>query len=94
MSDILFPGEQFSTYEEQDKVLVGLSGGVDSAVCVHILKDQGFAVTGAVIRFSPAHDRAVAEAQKAAGALGIPDPEPLRAVQPGGQVPPAGPKSG
>ena len=58
MSDILFPGEQFSTYEEQDKVLVGLSGGVDSAVCVHILKDQGFAVTGAVIRFSPAHDRA------------------------------------
>ena len=72
MSDILFPGEQFSTYEEQDKVLVGLSGGVDSAVCVHILKDQGFAVTGAVIRFSPAHDRAVAEAQKAAGALGIP----------------------
>ena len=22
MSDILFPGEQFSTYEEQDKVLV------------------------------------------------------------------------
>lgn len=72
MSDILFPGEQFSTYEEQDKVLVGLSGGVDSAVCVHILRDQGFAVTGAVIRFSPAHDGAVAEAQKAAGALGIP----------------------
>lgn len=72
MSDILLPGEQFSTYEEQDRVLVGVSGGVDSAVCVHILKDQGFAVTGAVIRFSPAHDKAVAEAQKAAGALDIP----------------------
>ena len=71
MSDILFPGNQFSTFEAQDKILVGLSGGVDSAVCVHILRDQGFAVTGAVIRFSPAHDAAVEAAQKAADALGI-----------------------
>ena len=66
MSDILFPGNDFSTYEKQDKVLVGVSGGVDSAVCVHILREQGFAVTGAVIRFSPAHDKAVEEARKAA----------------------------
>lgn len=72
MSDIFFPGNEFSTYEEQDKILVGVSGGVDSAVCVHVLKDQGFAVTGAVIRFSPAHDKAVAEAEAAATALGIP----------------------
>lgn len=72
MSDILFPGNDFSTFEKQDKVLVGVSGGVDSAVCVHILREQGFAVTGAVIRFSPAHDKAVEEARKAAAALGIP----------------------
>lgn len=72
MSDVLFPGNQFSTFETQDKVLVGLSGGVDSAVCVHILKDQGFDVTGAVIRFSPAHDAAVEAAKKAAESLGIP----------------------
>lgn len=72
MSDIMFPGNHFSTYESQDKVLVGVSGGVDSAVCVHILRDQGFDVTGAVIRFSPAHDTAVEQAQKAAASLGIP----------------------
>ncbi|WP_395151867.1 tRNA 2-thiouridine(34) synthase MnmA [uncultured Allofournierella sp.] len=72
MSEVLFPGNQFSTYEQQDRVLVGVSGGVDSAVCVHILQDQGFAVTGAVIRFSPAHDKAVEEAKAAAASLGIP----------------------
>ena len=27
MSDILFPGNDFSTFEKQDKVLVGVSGG-------------------------------------------------------------------
>ena len=72
MSDVMFPGNNFSTYEQQDKVLVGVSGGVDSAVCVHILKEQGFAVTGAVMHFSAAHDRAVEEAKKAAAALDIP----------------------
>lgn len=72
MSDMMFPGNQFSTYETQDKILVGLSGGVDSAVCVHILRDQGFAVTGAVIRFSDAHDKAVEAARQAADSLGIP----------------------
>lgn len=71
MSDVLFPGNEFSTYEEQDKILVGVSGGVDSAVCVHILQDQGFAVTGAVIRFSDAHEKAVTEAKAAAKSLGI-----------------------
>ena len=49
----------FNTFEQQDKVLVGMSGGVDSSVTVRILQEQGFAVQGAVIRFSPAHDAAV-----------------------------------
>ena len=62
----------FNTYEKQDRVLVGMSGGVDSSVTVRILQEQGFAVEGAVIRFSPAHDGAVAEAKAAAKALGVP----------------------
>lgn len=62
----------FSTFEQQDGVLVALSGGVDSSVCVQILHQQGFAVQAAVIRFSPAHEGAVEAAQKAAGQLGVP----------------------
>ena len=46
----------FNTYEKQDRVLVGMSGGVDSSVTVRILQEQGFAVEGAVIRFSPVHE--------------------------------------
>lgn len=61
----------FNTYEKQDRVLVGMSGGVDSSVTVRILQEQGFAVQGAVIRFSPAHDGAVAAARDAARSLGI-----------------------
>ena len=49
-----------------------MSGGVDSSVTVRILQEQGFAVQGAVIRFSPAHDGAVAEAKAAAETLGVP----------------------
>lgn len=61
----------FNTYEKQDRVLVGMSGGVDSSVTVRILQEQGFAVEGAVIRFSPAHDAAVAAARDAARSLGV-----------------------
>ena len=61
----------FNTYEKQDRVLVGMSGGVDSSVTVRILQEQGFAVEGAVIRFSPVHEAAVAEAKAAAKTLGI-----------------------
>lgn len=56
----------------QDKVLVALSGGVDSSVCVRILQQQGFAVQGVVISFSPAHGKAVQAATVAAKELGIP----------------------
>lgn len=62
----------FNTFEQQDKVLVGMSGGVDSSVTVRILQEQGFAVQGAVIRFSPAHEMAVAAAHETAKALDIP----------------------
>ncbi len=56
----------------ESPVLMALSGGVDSAVSVRILQQQGFRVQGAVIRFSPAHDGAVLAAQIAAEELGIP----------------------
>ncbi len=71
MNDTFLPGNGFDTYEEQDKVLVGMSGGVDSSVAVKILQQQGFAVTGAVIRFSPAHDAAVENAHRAAKQMDI-----------------------
>lgn len=72
MTDEICSGNDFSTFEHQDKILVGLSGGVDSSVCIRILREQGFAVEAAVLRFSPAHDKAVAAAQTVAAQLGIP----------------------
>lgn len=62
----------FNTFEKQDRILVGMSGGVDSSVTVRILQEQGFSVEGAVIRFSPAHETAVSAAQETAKALQIP----------------------
>lgn len=70
MSDIM-SGAGFNVFEEQDKVLVGMSGGVDSSVAVCILQQMGFDVHGAVIRFSPAHEKAVEEARATAKLLGI-----------------------
>lgn len=70
-SDIISTGSSFSTFEKLEKILVGLSGGVDSSVCIQILKDQGFDVSAAVIRFSPAHDAAVEAARKVAAQLNV-----------------------
>ena len=44
MSDTFLPGSGFDTYEEQDKVLVGLCGGRGCRAAVRILQQQGFAV--------------------------------------------------
>ena len=55
-----------------NKILVALSGGVDSSVCVYLMKQKGYDVTGLVLRLSPAHNSTVAAAQAAADAMGIP----------------------
>ena len=47
MNDTFLPGNGFDTYEEQDRVLMGLSGSVRSGVAVRILQQQGFAVAAA-----------------------------------------------
>ncbi|MBQ8604074.1 MAG: tRNA 2-thiouridine(34) synthase MnmA [Oscillospiraceae bacterium] len=53
------------------KVLVGVSGGVDSSVCVDLLQKQGLEVEGVVIRFSPSSDEAVEDAHRVCDTLGI-----------------------
>ena len=70
MSDTFLPGNGFDTYEQQDKVLVGLCGGTGCKVAVRVLQQQGFAVVGAVVRLT-AEDATVDAAKAAAKALGI-----------------------
>ena len=70
-TDMISMGNSFSTFEKLDKVLVGLSGGVDSSVSIQILRDQGFEVSAAVIRFSNSHDPAVEAAKKVAEQLNV-----------------------
>ena len=70
MSDAFLPGSGFDTYEQQDKVLVGLCGGTGCKAAVRILQQQGFAVMGAVVRLCT-DDPVVDAAKEAAKALGI-----------------------
>ncbi|MDL2252926.1 tRNA 2-thiouridine(34) synthase MnmA [Ruminococcaceae bacterium OttesenSCG-928-I18] len=65
------PSANVPPVADPNHVLVALSGGVDSAVAVRILQQQGFLVEGAVISFSPAHQKAVEAAGRAAEELGI-----------------------
>ncbi len=55
------------------KVLVGMSGGVDSTLSVHILKDQGYDISGVNCLFCPDKSTLldVSDAEKAAEKAGI-----------------------
>lgn len=57
--------------KETKRILVALSGGVDSSVCVHLLREQGHDVAGVVLKMSPAHEQTVKDAKEVADALGI-----------------------
>ena len=71
MNDTFLPGKGFDTYEEQDRVLMGLSGSVRSGVAVRILQQQGFAVAGAAVRLAAEQTADAESAKKAAETLGI-----------------------
>ena len=53
------------------KVMVGLSGGVDSAAAAYLLKEQGYEVAGATFRMFDEWDGAK-DAKAVAEHLGIP----------------------
>lgn len=57
---------------DKRRVLVALSGGVDSSVCVHLLKKAGYEVGAVVLKMSPAHVQTVEDAKRAADELSIP----------------------
>lgn len=58
--------------DSKKSVMLALSGGVDSSVCVSLLKEAGYDVHSVVMKISDAHEGTVEAAKKSAEAMGIP----------------------
>ena len=57
---------------ENKRLLLAMSGGVDSSAAAVLLREQGYEVAGVVLKMSPAHGQTVEDAKTAASQLGIP----------------------
>lgn len=57
---------------KNNNVMLALSGGVDSSVCVHILREMGYSVKAVVMKMSDAHNSTVDAAKKVAEQFDIP----------------------
>ncbi len=60
------------TMRNDKKILVGISGGVDSAVCCKLLAQEGYSVSGLYCIMSDAHLNGITLAETTAKELGIP----------------------
>ena len=56
---------------QNKRVLLAMSGGVDSSACAILLKKQGYDVTGVTLNMIPENENAIKDAKKVCESLGI-----------------------